>query len=74
MNKAKQKTICDDGAPYTEDNITVEKIAINDEIEEIRKAQKAMIQKNIANIPTAKSKAKITAIAVATPLPPLKFK
>ena len=49
-----------------------EKIAIRDETEEILNIQKDIIQKAVTKKPILKSSANKTAIAVATPLPPLK--
>ncbi len=66
--------ICDVGASYAEDKIVAEKIASNEDIEEIRNKQKDRIQKQTIRKPTVESRANIVAIAVATPLPPLKFR
>ena len=69
-----QKIICESGASYAVEKIVVEKIATNEATAEILKETKVKIQKQIAKIPTLKSRAMIVPIAVETPLPPLKFK
>ena len=69
-----QKIICKIGASYAVEKIVVEKIAINEATAEILNAIKDKIQKNIANIPTLKSKAIRQPMVVAIPLPPLKFR
>ena len=69
-----QKIICDIGASYAVEKIVVEKMATKEAIAEILNETKVKIQKHIAKMPTLKSRAKMVPIAVATPLPPLKFK
>ena len=51
-----------------------EKIEMIEETEEMRNKQKDMIQKHTDKNPTDGSSANKTAIAVATPLPPLKLR
>ena len=73
-DKNQQKAICEPGASKDVEIIIEEKMAIIDEIEEIRNRQNDRIQKQITKDPTKTSSANKTAIAVATPLPPLKLR
>lgn len=72
--KNQQKIICDSGASKLDETAIEEKIAMIEATEEMRNKLKDMIQKQPAKKPTETSSANKTAIAVATPLPPLKLR
>ena len=72
--RKQQKINCEVGASYAADKTIEEKIAISEETEETRNKQKDIIQKHTTKNPTDTSSANKTAIAVATPLPPLKLR